>query len=181
MRRVGLRAIGLCAFAIVALSPRLAGQGGDSYPDPNSESIAEVCSADEYRQFDFWVGEWEVKNGADAVVGTNVITRVANGCGVHEYWRGASGGSGTSINWYDQRTGKWHQVWVGLGLYLDLSGGIESGKMVLAGERETPEGVVIDRIVWTPLDDGRVRQLWEMSSDGGETWAQQFDGMYERR
>jgi hypothetical protein len=53
--------------------------------------------------------------------------------------------------------------------------------MVLAGERQTPNGKVTDRIVWTPLEDGRVRQVWDMSSDGGRSWQLLFDGLYTRR
>jgi hypothetical protein len=36
------------------------------------------------------------------------------------------------------------------------------------------------RITWTPRDGG-VRQLWEVSSDGGTTWRTAFDGRYVRR
>ncbi len=180
MRCLRLLIIAPVAIAITAITPGLEAQE-PSYPDPNSEPIAEVCSAEDHRQFDFWVGDWQVKDGAGAVVGTNVITRVAGGCGLHEYWRGARGTTGTSINWYDPLSDEWHQVWVGQGLYLDLSGGIEDGKMVLSGERETPQGVIVDRITWTPLEDGRVRQVWESSSDGGQTWQLQFDGMYAKR
>jgi hypothetical protein len=145
------------------------------------EPTIEACSGPEHRQFDFWVGDWEVKRSDGSVAGRNTITRVANGCGVHEYWRGAGGQNGTSINWYEPATGKWYQVWVGLGLYLRLEGGIEDGKMVLAGPRQTQQGEVVDRITWTPLDDGRVRQLWDLSSDGGQSWQTLFDGTYARR
>jgi hypothetical protein len=52
--------------------------------------------------------------------------------------------------------------------------------MVLAGSRQTPEGEVIDRITWIPLEDGRVQQVWDTSRDGGETWRVDFDGMYAK-
>jgi hypothetical protein len=31
------------------------------------------------------------------------------------------------------------------------------------------------------LPDGRVRQHWETSKDGGATWTTAFDGYYRRR
>jgi hypothetical protein len=31
------------------------------------------------------------------------------------------------------------------------------------------------------LDDGRVRQHWRASKDGGETWVTVFDGYYSRK
>jgi hypothetical protein len=38
-----------------------------------------------------------------------------------------------------------------------------------------------DRWTWTPLGDGRVRQLQETSSDGGATVVTGFDGTYAPR
>jgi len=149
--------------------------------DVDSESILEVCSGEELRQFDFWLGDWQVTDTAGTILGMNVITRVANGCGVLEHWTSESNGNeGMSLNWYDRRTGKWTQVWVGSGLNLTLTGSFEGGRMVLAGERNTEEGIVVDRITWVPLEDGRVRQLWDISKDGGVTWETAFDGTYTR-
>ncbi len=70
---------------------------------------------------------------------------------------------------------------MGLGLYLRLSGGRQGESMVLSGERETPDGEVVDRITWSPLGHGEVRQLWEVSRDGGVSWSTVFDGTYRRR
>jgi hypothetical protein len=39
----------------------------------------------------------------------------------------------------------------------------------------------VQRISWTRLEDGRVRQLWEATTDGGKTWTIAFDGLYKRR
>ena len=39
----------------------------------------------------------------------------------------------------------------------------------------------INRVTWSLLDDGRVRQHWENSSDKGETWTTSFDGFYKAR
>ncbi len=53
--------------------------------------------------------------------------------------------------------------------------------MVLRGRRFVEGGEVLDRITWTPAEDGTVRQHWEQSSDGGVRWATVFDGRYVRR
>ncbi|MGD8698849.1 MAG: hypothetical protein PVJ43_06140 [Gemmatimonadales bacterium] len=145
------------------------------------ESIVEACRGPEHRQFDFWLGDWEVTDTAGAIVGSNRIARVASGCGLLENWRGATGTEGTSLNWYEPQNGQWHQVWVGSGYYLCLTGGIEDGNMILSGDRQTPGGVVVDQITWIPLDDGRVRQVWKVSRDSGGSWQVLFDGIYARR
>jgi hypothetical protein len=139
------------------------------------------CSAPEYRQFDFWLGDWEVGNLAGVVVGRNTISSVSGGCGLHERWTGAGGGLGESLNAYDRRTDSWHQTWVGgLGLVLRLEGGLQEGSMVLEGELIEGDGVVQQRITWTLAADSSVRQLWETSQDGGGSWTTAFDGIYRK-
>lgn len=167
---------GLAPFLVIATSARA--QEGE--PE-RQDSIAEACREAEHRQFDFWLGDWEVTDRAGTVVGDNRIIRVSLGCGLLESWRGARGTEGTSLNWFDPQNGHWNQLWVGSGLYLRLTGGLENGQMVLSGKRRTPQGVVVDRIVWTALDDGRVRQVWTLSRDSGVTWQVVFDGMYAPR
>lgn len=163
---------------LVAIAPIALAQESQS---EEQMPIVEACRGPEHRQFDFWLGDYEVTNKVGAVVGNNRITRVSGGCGLQESWRGSSGTEGTSLNWFDPQNGHWNQVWVGSGVYLRLVGGLENGNMVLSGERQTPQGVVEDRITWMPLDNGRVRQVWEMSRDSGGTWQVVFDGMYTRR
>jgi len=139
-----------------------------------------ACTAPEHDQFDFWVGAWDVLRPDGEKAGVNVIEKRHSGCALVENWSGTAGGSGTSVNFYDSRAGHWHQTWMGSGggaLYLD--GGLdESGSMVLASD---PDVSPIQRITWTPSDDGSVRQHWEVSRDGGETWETAFDGTYVRR
>lgn len=42
-------------------------------------------------------------------------------------------------------------------------------------------GIVRHRITFTPRPDGTVRQYWEVSRDGGQTWTGNFDGLYVRK
>lgn len=142
-----------------------------------------ACVGTEYNEFDFWVGSWQVFNAEGQQIGTNRITRIADGCGLLEEWTPARGnGAGKSLNFFDSADGQWHQVWVGGGgAILRLSGGLENGAMVLTGgARTTPRGVVRDRIRWTPQKDGAVEQVWEISGDGGTSWSPVFAGLYKR-
>lgn len=140
------------------------------------------CAAAVYRQFDFWAGEWIVTSN-DQPAGTNTIEIIHGGCVLQENWQGAGAGgiSGSSYNIYDAATGKWHQTWVDAsGTLLQLDGGWNGDSMVLIGERPAPDrtGAARHRISWTPNEDGSVRQLWEVSADGGDTWNVLFDGLY---
>lgn len=146
-----------------------------------SASISEACTGPEFRQFDYWIGEWTVRNARGNVIGSSIVSRISNGCALLEEWTSAQGNDGKSINFYDSSTGTWRQTWVGgSGLILDLDGGLVEGNMTLSQTKETPQGSVTHRITWTLLDDGRVEQQWETSVDGGKTWRQSFLGLYER-
>ncbi|MBM4188743.1 MAG: hypothetical protein FJ206_15680 [Gemmatimonadetes bacterium] len=139
------------------------------------------CDTPEYRQFDFWVGSWEVTSNGNPA-GKNEISVEEDGCVIHERWTGAKGATGQSFNFYDRVTKRWRQVWIdNSGSPLDLSGEFRDGQMRLAGTTTTPRGPIQQRLTFLKNADGTVRQLWESSRDEGKTWAVVFDGLYRRR
>ncbi len=142
------------------------------------------CRGEEHRQFDFWLGEWEVHGTSSGdPAGTNRIVSLFDGCAIQENWRGVRGSVGSSYNIYDAVSGRWHQTWVdNSGNLLLLDGGLEEGKMVLRGERPSPDGGKVLHIVsFEPREDGTVRQVWRTSSDDGRTWRTVFDGTYVKK
>lgn len=159
----------------VGLPVSLAGQ---TNPQPAA------CSASAYRQFDFWIGEWDVTNPQGAAAGANTITPILNGCVLHESWTSATGGAGQSHNIYSLQTGQWHQTWVdGTGTLLQLDGGLDAdGKMVMRGTTKGQGGQdVLNEISWEPLEPGQVRQVWRTSTDDGGNWQVVFNGLYTRK
>ena len=151
----------------------------------SAQQRPQPCTGPEYRQFDFWVGDWTVTDSAGTVtMGTNRITSEEAGCLVHEHWSGAGGGTGQSFNFYNRAKKQWEQVWVAssAGGNLHITGAFDGTSMVLIGERPGPNGAVVqNRIRWTPQPDGRVRQTWESSTDGGKSWTVSFDGFYKKK
>ena len=150
---------------------------------PDAADQQTPCSAPEYRQFDFWLGDWDVFNPDGDLVGTNSIRRIYGGCALEERWQSAGQHSGASFNIYNVQRKQWHQTWVDSGgLLLQLDGSFNDGKMVLSGETMGRNGArVLNRITWESTGPGRVRQLWESSTDGGTTWSVAFDGTYVRQ
>jgi len=142
------------------------------------------CQAVEHRQFDFWVGHWDVFVPSGKKAGESRIEVIADGCALLEQWAGGGGVTGKSLNIYDARDHRWHQTWVdNSGTLLMLTGGFAERSMVMSmtGPSPTdPAQTVQQRISWTPAADGSVRQLWESSSDGGRSWTVLFDGRYVR-
>jgi len=144
---------------------------------------AKPCATPEHRQFDFWVGDWDVTTPDGKPAGHNLIEPILGGCALKESWTGARGMSGSSYNAYDRQKQQWHQTWVDdNGSVLQLDGRFAGGKMVLSGEtRDTGGTRVLNRITWNETEPGLVRQLWETSSDGGKSWSVAFDGRYRKR
>lgn len=143
------------------------------------------CEFDpKHRAFDFWIGEWDVADAHGTPQGVNSITKQENGCVLIEKWAGAGGSSGMSMNFYDPAREKWVQQWVGAdGGFINIAGGMKDGSMVLVGKIRAlgSDQSLPFRGTWTLLDDGRVRQFFEQSSDEGKTWAPWFEGFYTRK
>ena len=53
------------------------------------------CTASEYRQFDFWIGDWDVFDSTSAApVAHVVVDRILDGCALREDYQGANGTRG---------------------------------------------------------------------------------------
>jgi len=140
---------------------------------------AAPCDTPAHRDFDFWVGHWQVHTPDGKLAGTNRITREYGGCVLHERYQTGRGYEGESLNSYDIGRKVWHQTWVdNAGTLLLLEGGLRDGQMVLEGQTVDAQGAVQHhRITWSPQPGGRVRQHWQ-STDAEGKWTTAFDGLY---
>lgn len=138
------------------------------------------CSKDVYRQFDFWLGKWEVKSLAGKTIGWNEVTRELEGCLLVEHWKGTGKSVGSSFNYYDIRDQQWHQLYLDnsgdAGAFPAMSGYFENGKMILLTD---PKIKPLDRWTWYQTSPGKVRQMAERSEDEGKTWSIFWDSTYE--
>lgn len=154
-------------------------------PPPPATPAPTPCREPARRQFDFWIGSWDVTapNGANALGRSRVESRLGD-CVIHEHWFGTGGAVGESFNIYNPDTRHWEQYWVdNSGSRLHLVGGLDGARMVLEGRHDTPDATGAfgrERITWTPNADGTVRQSWESSKDDGKTWTIAFDGIYHK-
>jgi hypothetical protein len=149
------------------------------------------CLADpNSRAFDFWLGEWDVYiNGTTQLAGRSRIDRVSGGCVILENWTrnvtpiGAPF-EGKSLNFYEQSTGKWKQVWAGSGRdvgYFD-NGEYRDGAMRFVFKQTTRQGQPVEgRFTFYNLGPNRVRQFNEQSTDGGKTYQTVYDFIYVRK
>ncbi len=142
------------------------------------------CTASQHRQFDFWIGDWDVTNPAGKPAGTNLIKPILGGCVLHESWVATGGGFvGQSFNTFDAARGVWHQTWVDAGGNLLLLEGRVDNSVMTLSDKDVPgkkEPMAWNEIAWTPNADGSLRQLWRTTADAGKSWVVAFDGKYMR-
>jgi hypothetical protein len=135
------------------------------------------------RQFDFWLGRWQVRAPDGTSLGVDEITMRDGGCTIHEEWSGAGGSSGTSMLFYLPSREQWRLIWVGSGAtMIDLTGGMIDGQMRMEGTIEYADQsrVLAFRGAWTVSADGRVRQRMEEFDLGTQSWRLWFDGFFRR-
>ncbi|MGH9941383.1 MAG: tetratricopeptide repeat protein [Pyrinomonadaceae bacterium] len=146
------------------------------------EKNARPCKySPEAKQFDFWVGVWDVQvNGQ--TVGTNVIERLEEGCLLMENWTGNGGVTGKSMNFYNPALKKWRQIYMSNNqLVWEMSGEFSDGAMRYVGEVLAPSGSTMTRVTFYNLAPDRVRHTQDNSTDGGKTWTTVWDSMYLRK
>lgn len=147
---------------------------------------ARPCATDtNYRQFDFWIGEWEVF-GAKGKAGFSRIEMILDSCVILENWTSARPGyAGKSFNTFNRTTRQWQQTWV------DNAGGSteylrgQAGKDVMVFYADNNRGQdgknFLRRLTFHKLSDDKVRQHGERSDDGGKTWTTEYDLEYRRK
>lgn len=143
---------------------------------------ANPCKASpEFRQFDFWIGEWDVKNPQGVVVGSSSIQLILGSCVIFESWS-TPVMNGKSFNIYDSTDRKWHQSWADdKSTFKHYVGEIKDGKMVYLNEATANGKKTLARMTFSKLANGDVRQHGENSTDDGKTWTTTFDLTYMRK
>jgi len=136
----------------------------------------------EYRQFDYWVGDWDVYNKFGAVSGHNRVRLILGDCVVEENWASKLGGEGKSFSKYNPHSRRWEQYWVDdQGDTTFFHGQLEGTNLVFHSETTDADGTsMVRRLTFFRLGPDKVRQFSEMSTDGGKIWKPEYDLTYIR-
>jgi Protein of unknown function (DUF1579) len=147
------------------------------------------CSTSEYRQLDFWVGEWNAEfalPGGKAGHAVNRITRNEYGdCVISEHFEQADiGYVGASHSTYDPLKKKWVQTWVdNQGGYITLAGGPVQGQpysFELVTVEPRGPGRVHSRMIWQDVKPDSFTWRWQgQNAEGG--YADSWVIKYKRR
>lgn len=162
-------------------------------PLPEMPALGEPVPlpADPHRQFDFWLGEWNVQNKhlrggswKDSGTARALIQPVVDGGAILEQWNGVLDGDpliGFSIRAYDPSLGKWV-------IYLNWHGGKPGGFSPMHGTRRE------ERMeLFPPDDETQTRYTFSLarenscqwdsanSKDGGKLWVTDWVMQFTRR
>jgi len=147
------------------------------------------CGDPVYRQFDFWLGQWEAfaLNGKKA--GDSKVSVILDSCVILEEWTSASihqgiRYAGTSFKTWNAAPGKWQKTWVdnagGSNEYLQ---GKFNGNQIIYTSSPFPvskDTMAIRKMTFTSLSPYKLRQHGEISKDNGLSWATEYDLEYRK-
>ena len=171
--------------------PELAGLRGDARFAKLLEQVKKnekPCAYTvENRQFDFWLGEWNVvKTQDEAPAGSSRIELILGDCVVQENWTsgGNAGYTGKSYNIYNNSLKRWEQYWVdSVGGNIFFYGGLKDGAMDYWTDAiPQTDGTRLKRhLQFFKLGPDTVRQFSQGSTDDGKTWQVEYDLTYHRK
>jgi len=151
----------------------------------HAQNNTKPCTLDTlYRQFDFWIGDWDVYGIKGAKAGESHIALMLDSCIIYENWQSTGRYAGKSFNTYNRAIQHWQQTWVDdKGGLTEYFGNFAGNKMTLVTKpfSFSKDTMAIRKMTFYNLSPATVRQHGEISKDGGKTWTTEFDLEYRRR
>ena len=144
---------------------------------------AHVCTSPEYREFDYWLGEWEVESNGQKIARSSIQV-ILDDCVIFENYEALRGYSGKSFSIYDVNRKQWEQR------YVDTTGALHhwteghldaNGSMTFRWDYTLNGQKSMNKMTYVKEGPDKVRQILEASTDEGKTWAQTYNGLYTRR
>jgi hypothetical protein len=150
-----------------------------------------ACASPEARQFDFWIGEWNINqkilqaDGRWLKLGaTTKVSPALDGCALIEHWEGqvlffwegmkeVQQLRGLSVRSFDPKTGKWSIYWMDtrnprFGVF---EGGFIDGKGEFVRTGTTSDGrPLLSRITFSGISTNAVEWDLAVSSNMGKAW-----------
>jgi hypothetical protein len=133
-----LFAAGFASVGVLTSDPLINSLAGRSDYDELIEKMlvqAYPCAHQAgFQDFDFWIGEWDVHLVNGTTAGSNVIRSAERGFVLTEHWTSATGGTGMSVNYFDQSSDEWVQIWNAEGgSQIIIRGGLTDDGMAMQG------------------------------------------------
>lgn len=156
----------------------------DVTSNPASQSDkADANVLAEERQFDFWLGDWDLSWG-DNKTGTNHVHTILDGRVIMENFDGQPSMplKGISVSTYDANLRKWRQTWVdNQGSYIDLAGEYQGAQMLLTTEDLSVGKPQKLRMIFYNITPDTFDWNWESFDESSNSWMLRWKIHYQRR
>ncbi len=157
----------------------------------NQQSASSACTQPQARQFDFWIGEWQIHQKLLQADGSwlslkaeTKVSPTLDGCALVESWSGEvlffwegmkkpEPLQGYSVRAYDPQTGKWFIHWMDTRSprLTTFEGSFEGNQGVFQHTSVGADGKPqVRRIVFSHITAASVRWELAISSNQGATW-----------
>jgi hypothetical protein len=185
--RLPLRLLALSLLAMACVPPR-----AHEVAAPPPAPPPPACDSPAAREFDFWIGEWTIRQRILAADGgwheldaRTTVEPTLDGCALVEHWRGdvqffwqgmerPEPMRGLSVRAFDPATGKWAIHWMDTrtpSFGAPYVGGFDGGRGEFFRDWTTPAGERRGRITFSGIEENAVDWELAISSDGGESWS----------
>ena len=151
---------------------------------PKFESLVAKASvtkrASRYRDLDFMLGKWQVKDPNGRLLGHSRITKEERGFLLTEKWTAIDGSTGTGITYFDPKLQAWRQTFVGMfGGVINAKGNLVDGTLKMTGDNSRPtRDISLLKTLTEPVAKGAFKFIIDESTDDGITWNRTFNGYY---
>ena len=162
-----------------------------------NDQVANSFMGDDHRQFDFWMGEWDVNlrirqsdnTWDDAIKSTARIYRILDGKAILELWnenKFGEGIKGYSLRYFNVQKNKW-ELWLNWPSpnqsgTSSLEGVFRHGRGDFFAERSINDSTtMISRYSFNDITSHSLRWDDGYSTDGGKTWSGNWIMEFSRR
>ncbi len=132
------------------------------------------------RQLDFWIGDWDIFDPQNGLIGTVSVTAQENGRIIHEHFQSNQfGQSARSTSYVDFRNDAWKMLWLDVSTQVELQGQFDGLAMRWRGEVYHDDGTTIRTIrTLKPLDDGLILHTIDHYQPSQDAWEQYLTWIY---
>ncbi len=136
-----------------------------------SKDVPPTCATNLLRALDFRIGSFRGVTATGQFAGTTDVRPDADGCALIEHWKGAMGGNGVGLFFYDRMQGAWRFTYINAdGETLTLIGIADAEGVTFTDENHFYDFQGLHQMRWERAPHGAVRQVWKLSTDQGKTW-----------